>query len=102
MTDAMRWLLGGSCAIAVAATALIGAGCNNACQQSIDRRTECLGDRGYDAGPVPDCAGVTECNAQCIDDANCDDVVAFVHGDGGTGKIADCNRQCAAPTPLPQ
>jgi hypothetical protein len=104
------WLVFGLAAVTGAAVAI---GCNNACIRSQDREIECVGSRSFDAGPPIDCTLTDECFADCVNDAGCDQVIAYLEVAAEAGMpsqdtrdkaqpIFDCRKVCQAPTPIPQ
>jgi hypothetical protein len=104
------WLVVGLFAVAGVA---IAAGCNNPCARSQDREIECVGKRDYDAGPPIDCDLTDECLADCVNDAGCDQIVAYleVAAEAGTPSkptvdkaqaIFACRKICQTPAPIPQ
>jgi hypothetical protein len=104
------WLVAG---LTAATTAAIAAGCNNACTRSQDREIECVGSHDYDAGPPIDCNITDECLADCVNDAGCEQVVAYleVAAEAGTPSpeavhksagIFACRKVCETPAPTPQ
>jgi hypothetical protein len=90
--------------------AAVAAGCNDACARSQDREIECIGTHAFDAGAPIDCEEVTECESNCINDAGCDQVVAYVFLDAGSsekdqrlaGAIIACQKVCNPPAPVAQ
>ncbi len=104
------WLVVG---LAAAIGAAIAAGCNNPCTRSQDREIECVGSHKYDAGPPIDCDDTDECLSECVNDAGCDQVVAYleVAAEAGTpapetvrqaAGIFACRTICPTPAPTPQ
>jgi hypothetical protein len=104
------WLAIGLAAFTGVAVAL---GCNNACIRSQDREIECVGSRTFDAGSPIDCTLTDECFADCVNDAGCDQVIAYLEVAAEAGApseemqrkaqgIFDCRKVCQAPTPIPQ
>ena len=104
------WLVLG---LAVATAGAIAAGCNNSCIRSQDREIECVGSREFDAGPPIDCDDTDACFAACVNDAGCEQVVAYVEVAAEAGvpseetqrkaaAIFACRKVCQPPTPVPQ
>jgi hypothetical protein len=98
-------------ALAGVVGAAVAAGCNDACSRSQDREIECVGSHAFDAGPPIDCEDVTACLSDCINDAGCDEVVAYLAHlrldagppDAGPAlPIYQCQRNCSTPAPVPQ
>jgi hypothetical protein len=92
--------------------AAVAAGCNDACARSQDREIECVGSHDFDAGPPIDCEDTTACESECINDAGCDQVIAYLAylrldagapPDGGLAHpIYQCQRNCSPLAPIPQ
>jgi hypothetical protein len=94
--------------------AALSAGCKDACETAIDHLDGCGlnslpassgadagADAGVDAGamttdpdPATTCTGVLECDARCISDASCEDLVKK----DPHGQYQLCLEQCASAT----
>ena len=62
-------------------------GCGNACDDAVDHIEECSPEfKGYNA--TDDCSGTVECQAECINDASCDEIKS------GSESLAKCITGC--------
>ncbi|RLB50189.1 MAG: hypothetical protein DRI90_23920 [Deltaproteobacteria bacterium] len=65
-------------------------GCGDACDDAADKMEECYPDATVVESGDVDCTGKVECEAECINDASCDDITSVPPATAYTDCLVGC------------